>query len=239
MLKRLVSVPSDQIVINPFAANVTNLLAFAYIERIRLTRIRVLNRVACAVLGMEIDLVLFLTPLSIKTHVVVRHFVKRVRFTRAKGIIVPAKEHIACKLRRDLILGSVDVCLVVNTALSVKIRARLRGIHYRIAATINENAVAIGNVPLVTLIADVDIVVPSVVSAASRIRNGAFVRYSCPLTTCVIEPVRINREPRVRFGRIPCSTSAKRRRRNQVRTRIRPFSRFGLLVDVEFTFLSK
>ena len=151
----LVGVPADQVVVDPLAADVADLLAVARPELSCLGRAGVLDGVVRAVVRMEVDLVLSLAPLGVEGQVVGGHRIERVRIACAQLVVVPAEEHEALVRGVLVIFRARDVRLVVNVGLGVE-RGALDGID-RVAAAIHEDAVVVDYVVLVARVAEVEI----------------------------------------------------------------------------------
>ena len=209
MRQVLVRIPTNEIVVDSLAADVTDLLALVDVDGSCLVGPRVLDRIRCAVVWMQFNCILAESPLGIETHIVVGHLIKGIRITRAESIVIPAKEHVTIELRRDFVFGSVDICLVVDVALCCEIGTCRRSVSHRIAATVNKDAVAVRNIPLVALIADIDIVIGCAAISLGGVWDFTVIPYGRPLAARVIKPVRINRKTGIRLSRIPSSRVAE------------------------------
>ena len=225
MRKAFVSVPADQIEIDPLAADVTDLLAVINVELFTLrSTSRVLDRVGSRVVCVEINFVLGDTPLGIERYVVRRHLAKGVWISGAEGIIVPAQEHIAIECRRSIISGGIDVRFVVDVTGRSKVGARRRSTRRRLVASYKD-AVAICDIILIAGIAEVNIL--------PIIANRPCICNRRPVTRGRIQSISIDGKSVIGFRWIPCTSISQGRLGNQISVRIAPGTGLCLLINIE------
>ena len=108
---------------------------------------------------MQSELVLIASPLGIKRHAVRRHGIKVIGIPGAKGVIIPAQEGKAIQNRFEIIGFPADVRLKVDVVSRGKVGTGCRVVGQRIHATVYESTVTVGDVVLVTSVANVQIVI--------------------------------------------------------------------------------
>ena len=99
-----IRVPADEVKVDTLSAQITDVVSLVSIELSGLLGIIVLDRVGCAVIGVNVDLIFVETPLGVKCYVVCGHLVECERFTCAERVVIPAKEN------KSIIFGSLVIC---------------------------------------------------------------------------------------------------------------------------------
>ena len=81
MLHFRIIIPAYQVIINPCAADIADVFSVLRPEYLLLIRISIYDWIVCTVVGMKLNFIFSMTPLSVESHVIGRHGAERVWIT--------------------------------------------------------------------------------------------------------------------------------------------------------------
>ena len=139
-----VGVPTDQVVVNPFATDVADLLAIIGPELIGLRCAGVLDGVVRAVVRMQSNLILCQTPLCIERYVVGWHGRKAIRIAGTRLVVIPTLENVTVELRCNILV--LDIGLILDVRFGMEPLTCSWGFLDSMSFAVHEDTIVIDNV---------------------------------------------------------------------------------------------